>query len=202
MALAFRRLFRGIRTARASGSECPPARYNHRDCPEHDLDVICGAQGSNILQIVIELSLHILDVVGVSNVDLSQARETGLDPQSVRELRDFLVHLCVEIVALGPRPNNAHISTQNVEKLWGLVDSCLSYNAADCGDAGIVPGRPLGDAVLRPNRHAAELIHLKRLAVFFVAPAIARPPVETLAAVRGTAAMIDPAVESDAFLRE
>ena len=67
----------------------------------------------------------------------------------------------------GARADDAHVSLQDIEQLWNLVQGPVAQEAAHASDAGIVFGHFQPQAlVLSADHHGAELVAAKGLAIF------------------------------------
>ena len=77
--------------------------------------------------------------------------------------RNLLPELFNELWTLRTRTDQAHIPSQNIEKLWQLIDTRLADKPSDRCDTRIVFDRPallfLG---LRLYLHRPELVHAER----------------------------------------
>src|SRR5688572_20401353 len=81
--------------------------------------------------------------------------------------RDLPGQLLDEPRTFGPRPNQAHVATQNVPQLRNLVEPGLAHEAADRRNARVlVAGAPhRAGARLGVGAHRAELVNGERRAV-------------------------------------
>src|SRR5205085_2071870 len=79
---------------------------------------------------------------------------------------DPLGQLLDELGALGPRPDEAHITEQHVPQLRDFIDPGLAQETADGGDPGIAGFRPYRAGILfRVVAHRAKLVDDERLAM-------------------------------------
>lgn len=139
--------------------------------PEKDLGV--EPQGT-VLDIV---KLHV-DSLRVVDIASSVACPIGGDARSYgkKDLACQTILVCLDIDD-GPRPDDGHVSKEDVQNLGKLVQGRLSQEFADLGDTGIVVDLELGVELLELfwcqlllNRslvvlHRAELVHVERLAI-------------------------------------
>src|SRR4051812_23459475 len=83
---------------------------------------------------------------------------------ATRPKRDLALEQPEEFRPLGPRPDDAHLSSQDVPELRKLVDVALPQQPSGPSDPRIVVGSPTRCAgQFRPLDHRTELDDLERL---------------------------------------
>src|SRR5215204_934337 len=91
----------------------------------------------NVEQIVLKFLPCIFDRCAVGILDLGPTREPRRDQMSLLVKRDLLRELSYEMRALGPWPNEAHLTLQDVPELWDLIHADLAYYPADASGARV-----------------------------------------------------------------
>src|SRR5438067_10802565 len=93
----------------------------------------------------------------VCSSDLLQAMTTVVP-------RHFVEEFCDKARALGPRPDNTHITLQNIEKLGQFVQAGPAQEDSERSASRVAWARPARHTVRRgSHRHGSELILVKPL---------------------------------------
>src|SRR5207249_138086 len=98
-------------------------------------------------------------------LDLGQAGEPGTDQQALAVTRDGRFELRRELRAFRPRADQAHVATENVPKLWQLIEVATAQESANRGYSRVSGRGPTRPAeALTFVMHGADLVDAEGLA--------------------------------------
>src|ERR1700737_3149147 len=118
----------------------------------------------DIEQIVFELRLGFFDARAVSIFDLRPASNAWPHRVAQTKQRDVLLEDSAKVRLFRARPNQAHFTAQNIEKLRKLVEPELSKYSANSSDARILILSPTWALVLGILIHRAKFQDLEQMA--------------------------------------
>ena len=137
---------------------CSLTKQDHADCLREDQHIQHQRVVLDVKQVELQLPLCVLHRRSVGKPDLRPTRNARFDAVAQVIEPDFLPELIDEGRALWTRPDEAHVTVQNVDQLRQLVDAQLAQDTTDPGHACVLCRCPARDAVLlRVNAHRAEL---------------------------------------------
>ena len=120
----------------------------------------------DVEEVVAELPRRAGLRAGVAAANLRPAGEPGLDEAPAAVVPEALLEVDHDLGALGARPDERHLPSEDVPELGELVDVRAPEHPADRGDPTVVRGRPACATIgLGVDPHASQLDHLERLAV-------------------------------------
>src|SRR4029079_17766795 len=122
-------------TSKGAGSASPTAR---EDQPERrDEDQYVGAQTSmlEVVKIVGELRSGPRGIVGIPDMDLSPAGDSGLEEEPTIPVGHLSLEQTDVLRTLGPGAYDAHLAAEDVPKLGKLVPAGPPEDATDSRDA-------------------------------------------------------------------
>src|SRR6266705_888189 len=109
-----------------------------------------------------QIVLHTLPDGGVAApaVDLGPTRDTHPQAMTTVVPRHFVEEFCDKARALGPWPDNTHITLQNVKKLGQFVQASPAQKGSERSASRVAGGRPARVTLRRVTHpHGPELIH-------------------------------------------
>src|ERR1700677_3065571 len=116
---------------------------------------------AEVIQVMLYTSLHFLDPVGFTTkaVDLRPTGNAGFDPVALDVSRHHFLIKVVVFKRMWARPDDRHISAQDVKKLRQLVQTGAPQERTDAGDPRVV-ARRLTDTtgLLDMYTHRAKLV--------------------------------------------
>src|SRR5262245_4736187 len=153
----------GRRSRRSAGEE------DHLDGLDDDEEVQKQRAVLDVVQVVLELLAGLLERCAIVVPHLRPPGDPGSDDVPEHVERDSLLKLADEDRAFRARPDQAHVTAQDVDELRELVEPRLAQEASQARDAGVADLGPDGSglalgvdvhrAQLEEHEHAAVLAH-------------------------------------------
>src|SRR3954467_792500 len=112
----------------------------------------------DVVEVVFELALGLLKTGAILKTHLCPTCEPGANHVSKVIERNFTGEPLDKLGALRTRPNKRHIPAQYVPKLRDLVEPCLTHEASDSSDAGVIRFCPHSSIHFRVLAHGTKLI--------------------------------------------
>src|SRR5207253_6640442 len=128
------------------------------DRPDQDLQVEPKRPALDVVEVVLDALLE--RRIPAQAVDLRPAGHARLDLVAQHVARDLASELVDEERPLGPRSDEAHLTTENVKELRQFVEAPSAQKGADRRAAVVARLRPHGSrGGLRVGSHRPELEH-------------------------------------------
>src|SRR4051794_22265331 len=148
-------------TSKGAESASSTAREEQPERRDEDQYVEGQTPMLEVVKIVRELRSGPRDIVGITEMNLRPAGDSGLDQEpTIPEGHLSLEHIDV-LRTLGPGPDDAHLAAEDVPKLRNLVPAGSPEDATDSRDARVASGGIHGHAGLGVRDHRPKLHHLK-----------------------------------------
>lgn len=152
----------GIPRRLSCGGKLFAVHHPAEGCLEEDEDVQPEAPVFDVPDVVLDT---LLDAgVAAQAVHLGPAGDAGAHLLADEVEGDLLLEVAHMVGDLGAGADQAHVTFEDIEKLGKFIHAELADEAAEAGFARVGVGAPAG-LLGAGDPHAAELEHLKRLAI-------------------------------------
>src|SRR5579871_3116216 len=125
----------------------------------HDLEVQPESNIANVVRIPLIAAEDAFEARGGTTVS-SDLGQTG-NPRPGHIAKTIVGYKIGELLRVlqhvWPGPHNTHLSQQNVNELWNLIETGIAEKPSDPGDPGIIRTSPAGIGRI-VNIHGSELV--------------------------------------------